>query len=171
MPQLRQEGDLYVTGNISGGSISLSSGAVTNSSVVANAGIERTKVVQQLQLPYAQAPGSDIATATLDLYLARAAGTVVSVEAAVTGVAATGDRSVTVDVHKSTGGGAFATILSAPITLDIANALRVLEAGTVSSAAYVDGDLFRMIVTQVAGTTGTRPQGLIVTTTIGENPQ
>ncbi len=171
MAQTRLEGDLYVTGSISGASFTPPASSITNASIAAAAGIDRTKVVHQLQLPYAQAPGSDIATATLDLYIARAAGTVVSFEAAITGLAASGDRSVTVDLHKSTGGGAFATVLSAPIALDIGNTIRVLEAATVGSAAYVDGDLFRIIVTQVAGTTGTRPQGLIVTTTLGENPQ
>ncbi len=171
MAQSRIESDIYVVGNLSAQTFTLPASSVTNASIQAAAAIDRTKVIHQLHLPYAQAPGSDIATATLDLYIARAAGTVVSFEAAITGLAATGDRSVTVDLHKSTAGGAFASVLSAAITLDIANTIRVLEAATVSSAAYVDGDLFRIIVTQVAGTTGTRPQGLIVTTTIGEAPQ
>lgn len=165
------QNDLHVAGALSCNSFTPPASCITNNSVVAAALIDRTKLVHQLALPYYQAPGSDIATATADIYIARATGSVVSFEAAVTGTAATGDRSVTVDLHKSTGGAAFATVLSAAITLNSSDTIRVNDAATISSASYVDGDLFRVVVTQVAGTTGTRPQGLVVTLTMSENPQ
>jgi hypothetical protein len=163
------QGDHYYTGNVRFRDVDLSEQCVNDDHVASDADIAATKLVHQFPLNYTQAPGSDIATATLDLHIAYGDGDIVSVEAAVTGVAATGDRSVTVDLHKSTGGAAFATVLSAPITLDIGNALRVLEAGSLSTTTYLDGDLLRMIVTQVAGSAGTRPQGLIVTVFVREN--
>lgn len=171
MPQLRQEGDIFATGNISGGSMTIPSGSVTDSSIAANAGVQRTKVVQQFALNHYQTTGTAVVAATQDIHIARAAGTVVAVEAAVTGAIATGgDRTVTIDVLKSTGAAAFATILSAALVLDNTNVLRTLEAATVNSAAYVDGDLFRITVA-VAGAAGNQAQGLIVTVTMGENPQ
>ena len=160
---------LHVT-NLTATNFTPPASCVTNAAVAAAAGIAATKLVHQFSLDYAQAPGSDIATATLDLHIAQATGEIVAFEAAITGVVATGDRSVTVDLQKSTGGGAFATVLSAAITLDSGNALRVLEAGTVSTTTFADGDLLRVVVTQVAGSTGTRPQGLAVTVTVRENP-
>ncbi len=171
MGQTRVEQDLYVSGNLSAQTVTLPASSVTNAAIIAAAAIDATKVVQQFCSEYAQAPGSDIATATLDAHIAYAAGTLVSVQAAVTGLAATGDRSATIDLQRSTAGGAFATVLSAPITLSIADTIRVPDTATISSAAYVAGDLFRWVITQVAGSSGTRPQGLIARALFRESPQ
>ncbi len=161
---------LYV-GRLSAGAFTIPASTVTNASVADAAGIEAEKVVHQFSLDYAQAPGSDIAAATMDLHICQAAGEVVAIQAAVTGVIASGDRSATVDVQKSTSGGAFASILTAVITLDSANTIRVPEAGTVTGGTTTTGAILRIIVVQPAGTTGTRPQGLIVTVTLQENSQ
>lgn len=171
MAQLRQEGDLHVTGTISAAVIQLPASSVGNSDIEAAAGIEATKVVHQFPLEYYQVPGTAIVAATVDLHISRAAGTVVAFEAAVTGAIATGaDRTVTLDLQKSTGAAAFASVLSATLVLDNTNVLRTLEAATIGTAAYVDGDLFRVTVA-VAGAAGNQAQGLIVTATLRENPQ
>ncbi len=150
---------LYV-GILTVGAIALPANAVnSDSQVAAGANIDSGKVGQEPGLNYAQAPGADIATATQDLTICNVAGTIDSVQAVVTGVQATGDRSATVMVQKSTGGGAFANVLSAVITLDSSATIRVAVSGTVSVPAFAAGDVLRVVVTQVAGTTGTRPPG------------
>jgi len=76
-----------------------------------------------------------------------------------------------VDLQKSTGGGAFATILTGTITLDSANTIRVAEAGTLTAgAACVVGDILRVVIT-VGGSSGTNPQGLVVRVVMREDAQ
>ncbi len=141
-------------------------GFLSNSHVAAGAAIDSGKLGQEPALNYYQAPGSDIATATADLHVCNVAGVVDTVQAAVTGVIASGDRSVTVDILKSTGGGAFASILTSVLTLNSSNTIRVPVDATITTTTFAATDLLRIVVTQIAGTTGTRPQGLIVSVTL-----
>ncbi len=160
------------------GTVNVTSAANLPDSSIRNANIaagsvDSGKLGQEPALNYYQAPGSDIATATADLHVCNVAGVVDSVQAAVTGVIASGvhalvhsrvsERSVTVDILKSTGGGAFASILTSVLTLNSSNTIRVPVDATITTTAFAAADLYRITVTQVAGTTGTRPQGLIVT--------
>lgn len=164
------DGNTHVNGEFSAKTMSLSAGSVGNAEVKASAAIDATKLIHQIPLDYQQAPGSNIAAATLDRHIALAAGNIVAIRAAITGVAAGGDREAIVDLQKSTGGGAFATVLTAPITLDDTAVLRTAIAGVISSANYVAGDILRFVIT-VAGASGTQPQGLVVTVWLREQPQ
>lgn len=154
-----------------GGTFTPPTGSITNASIVASAGIDASKVNHKFPLRYAQAPGSAIVAGTQDLHVvAGATGAIESVEAAITGAIATGgDRTVTIDIQKSTGGGAFATVLSATIQFDNGDTLRTASAGTVSDADLVDGDILRVVVT-VAGAAGAQAEGLIVTLFLQETP-
>ena len=80
-----------------------------------------------------------------------------------------GDKKWTVDVKKSTGAGAFATVLSAVVTIDTTSVDRRLQVGALSTAAiaYVDGDLFQVVVT-ATGATGSQGQGGCVTLWLDE---
>jgi hypothetical protein len=67
--------------------------------------------------------------------------------------------TVTLDLKKSTGGGAFASVLSAPITIDNANVDRVVEAATIAGATLTAGDVLEIVVTATASG-GTLPTGV-----------
>ncbi len=87
------------------------------------------------------------AASTMIVYECRVSAATVSFFRAVQAAKNTSSNTTTIDLKKSTGGGAFATILSAPIVLDSGNTDRVPEAGTISSASLVQGDLLQIVVT------------------------
>ncbi len=96
--------------------------------------------------------------------MAYAAGTLVDFSVWIEVVGTGGGMSVTVDLKKSTGAGAYATVLNA------STAVRTQVQGTITSAAYVAGDIFEAVVTATAGG-GTLPTGLSVRLTGIENSQ
>jgi len=164
------DGDLTVRGSLVPTRVALPSGSVTDATVTAGAKIGAAKVVHRFAISATQVPGTAVVAETRDLFIARAAGTVVAVEAAITGAIATGtDRHVFVDLHKSTGAGAFASVLSADIDLDDGSTLRTAVAGTITSASYVAGDIFRLVVA-VSGSDAAQAEGLIVTVHFDEEP-
>ena len=143
-------------------------GSFADAAIAAGAAIDHSKVEHRYALDYAQAPGTAIVAATIDLHTAYSAGGVLAIKGTVTGVIATGaDRTVTIDLHKSTAGGAFATVLAAPIVLDNTNVLRTPEAGTVTVTTFVADDLLRLLIT-VAGAAGNQGEGLSVVAHIWE---
>lgn len=170
MAQSTHNGDLFVAGNLGARTMSIPAGTISNDAVAAGAAIAATKLEHQFALYYQQAVGSNVAAATVGLHVCRGTtGEIVSVEAALIGQVPDGNRTAVVDLKKSTGGGAFASVLAAAITLDSANTIRVAEAGTVSSADLVDGDILQIAVT-LGGDADLHPQGLIVTVNLREDP-
>lgn len=143
--------------------------SVNDASIEALAGIQATKVVQQLSHYIDQVAGTAIVAATRTFHIARASGTIASIEAVITGTVTAGDYTATIDLKKSTGGGAFASVLSATIVMDSGNIVRVLEAGSINSSSYIDGDLLQTTVA-VAGASGSQSQGLTILVTLWENP-
>ena len=132
--------------------------------------ISDEKVIHRLAVHYSQNPGSAIVAETKDVHIVNgASGTLVNVLAAVTGVAAAGAYVATVDVQKSTGGGAFATILTSVLTIDSAVAIRTKIEAAIANDALIEGDILRVIVA-VSGGSGTQPQGLQVTFALAETP-
>lgn len=115
-------------------------------------------------------PSTTVAALTKDVHIVRGAtGTLVGFEATINGTIATGaDRTVTVDLHKSTGAGAFATVLSSTIGFTNSSTLRTAVAAVFSSTTLVDGDMLRIIVT-VAGAAGNQAIGLFGTITMEES--
>jgi hypothetical protein len=167
--QTQFESDLYVNGNISARTITLPNTTVTNAMVAAAADIAATKLEHQRAISMHQVPGSAVVAETRDIHIVRGAtGGLLQLEAAITGTIATGaDRTVTIDLHKSTAAGAFATVLSGTVVLDNTSVLRTPEAATFSSTSLVDGDILRLVVT-VAGAAGNQALGLVVTLTFTE---
>ncbi len=142
---------------------------LVDANVDAAAAIKSTKLQHRFEFAHSQT--GTIGAAKEYVRIVRGAtANVLQIEAAVTEVLATDvSRTVTVDLQKSTGGGAFASILSATIVLDTSSVLYVPEAGTLASGALTDGDLLRIVVT-VAGGAGAQAQGLLVSVTIDEDP-
>ena len=77
---------------------------------------------------------------------------------------------MTVDLKKSSGGGAFASVLTAALVINSATAVRTAVAAVLDAAKddYAAGDVFEVVVS-VSGT-GTQAQGLVVTVFFEERP-
>jgi hypothetical protein len=126
--------------------------------------------VHHFAATFAQKDGVDVATETRIVHIANAAGTLAAVKAVVNQAAAGGDKNFTIDVKKSSGGGAYASMLSAAITMNSGNTARVAVAGTPGATpTYVAGDVLEIVIT-TGGSTGNQAQGLAVTLLLQENP-
>jgi hypothetical protein len=114
--------------------------------------------------------GPAVAVAALTQWLhivSGSTGALVRFEAAIALGPTGADRTITVDLQKSTGGAAFASVLSATIGFVDASVERVPVAATFSSTALTDGDILQVVVT-VAGSAGNPATGLTVTLTYDE---
>ncbi len=159
---LQTPGDVIAGGNlIAAGNLVLSAGALPASYMAA----------ASQKASYAQVPGTSIVAATQDLtIIGGSTGRSVRVMAANNGALASDNTNIiTIDVHRSTGGGAFATILTAPITFTNTDSLRTYKVVTPNTTALLAGDILRVIIT-VAHSTGTQAQGLIVVVDWQEAP-
>jgi hypothetical protein len=135
----------------------------------ANNRIPAETVEHQFSIPkVCFGPATNIAALTDFVWAANADGEIVGVDVFIEG-AATGDRTATIDIKKSNGGGAYATVLSSPVTVNSSTAIRTAVPATIASAAYVAGNSFEVVVT-VGGSTGTQPTGLLVMVYIREMP-
>jgi len=172
MPLDVMKNDRTYSGTVSyTGTINVPAGTIDNADVNAGAAIAATKLEHQFPISKGLvAPGVAVTAMTKLLHIvAGATGEIVSIEAAVTTIATGADRSLSVDLQKSTAGGAFATVLSATADIDDEDTVRTAYAGTVSSASLVDGDILELIVT-VAGSAANQAEGLIVTVQLREDP-
>lgn len=114
-------------------------------------------------------PSTTVAAVTRVLHIVRGSQHVaLGLEATICGAIATGaDRTVTIDLQKSTGGGAFASILSSTIQFTDASTLRTAIAAVIDSANLIAGDILQLVVT-VAGAAGDQATGLNITYTFTE---
>jgi len=151
--------------------IKFSGGGIQDGDVAPGAAIAATKLKHQF--PISQelfAPGVTIAALTRLLHIVRGAkAEVVGFEAIITTAATDASRTVTVDLLKSTGGGAFATILTTTINITSTTTIRVPVAAVVASPSLVDGDILELTVA-VAGSTGAQAQGLLASVMLREDP-
>lgn len=99
----------------------------------------------------------------------RTGGVLQKLEAIITETILTGDRTVTIDLKKSTGGAAFATVLSATIQFANGDTLLVKETATLSDTTFSAGDVFELSIV-TAGSTGTQPAGVAVHLSAYEHP-
>lgn len=168
---IRDDVDRVMSGSwVFTGSVTLPANSVDEDNVTTAALFAADNLMARFPVFTEQAAGSAVTAQTHVVHVAAYAGAVTGVEA-VCATAPTGDYTITVDVQKSTGGAAFATILTATFDLDSGNSDRVLEAGTVDGTKddYADGDILQVVVT-VSGSTGTQGQGLCVTVFCEEEP-
>jgi hypothetical protein len=114
-------------------------------------------------------PTTTVTALTQDIHIVRGAtGTLLAIQAAICGTIATGaDRTVTVDLQKSTGAGAYATVLSSTVGFTNVSVLRTAVSGVLSGTSVIVADILRLIVT-VAGAAGAQALGLVVTVTMEE---
>lgn len=143
-----------VCDNLIAGTMALPNSCVSNANVSTSAAIAASKMQQQYQPTYGQ---SGTATSvTIPLHHVR--GATASLEAFSAGSIgiAVGAATVTADIRKNG-----VTCLSAVITLDTGNTTYIAEAGTISVASAVAGDIFTLVIVATAGG-GTLPTGLFV---------
>ena len=169
-----QQNDYHVAGALSAASFTPPASCITDNAVAANAGVQATKLIHQnpgvpdcLEL---FGPTTTVTALTKTLGMAHASGTLVAFGAWIEVVASGADRTITVDLQKSTGGGAYATVLSATAGFTNGSTVRSLVSGTLSSTSYVAGDIFRIVVT-VAGAAGAQATGLSAKLIVRESPQ
>lgn len=164
-------GDLQANGSVYCTGLYATGATITNAMISGSAAIAASKIVHKYVFPVYQYTGTAVVAQTNDIHIVSGAtGVIESAEAVITGAIATGgDRTVTVDIHKSTGAGAFSTICSATIGFTNASVLRTIAAAAFSSTSLVDGDIIR-VVTTVAGAAGNQAQGLLVTVKLREDP-
>lgn len=151
--------------------ISFTGGGIRNADVASGAGIEATKIEHQQSIDrqlYAEG-AAVVALASELLHISQASGTIVGFEAIITTQATGADRTVNVDLQKSTGGGAFASITTTDVEIDDTTVILTPVAAVISNTSLADGDILRAVVT-VAGSAGAQAAGLLVTLTLREDP-
>ena len=152
----RWPGDMHVPGLLTMDAINLPVSAVGDTEIDPARPISALKVEKQYIVEHKQAGA--VVNKLEPVHVAfGATGELVSVEAG-TIVLCTGTSTITIDVLKNG-----VTVLSAPLVLDSANTIRVLEAAGINPAAdsYVAEDWFDVQIT-IATPTGAVGQGLIV---------
>lgn len=169
-------GDLQVLGTASFSKVSLPAGGVANVNVQAGAAgnyLAATKLQHQAPVRYNQAPGSAVVADTQDVVVVNGAtGLITAFQAAITGLIATGaDRVLNLDLQKSTGGAAFASVLTATLQFTNADTLRTMKSASLDNTktAVVAGDLLRVVAT-VAGAAGAAAQGVVATLNLYQDP-
>jgi len=170
MAQSYVSSDLFVQGSLSAKQTVLSAGCVNDAAVVAGAGIEATKVVHQFAKSVDQKPGTAVVAATDLVHQVFPAGTTVSVIAGLlvsVVTPPTGTDTVTIDLKRSTGGGAFASVLSAALVLSSSTPALTPQSASVASPDLNGSDLLEIVVT----VSGASAEGLIVEVFLRENPQ
>ena len=164
MARTRQEGDFHVTGHLTGKTMGIPAGTLTNAGVNGSAAIATTKMRHQYIKVYAQESATSAADGAEVIHIAHGAtGTIVGF-AAGSVVANVGAATVTVDLLKNG-----TTVLSAVITLDSANTNYVVEDGTVNTTAYVDDDVLEVVIDGTAGG-GTLALGVFAKALLREDP-
>lgn len=150
-----------------GSAVKLPAAAVGDGQFDANSPLATAKQRHRKQVAYAQPNGSAAAAEQKAVHVGYGAtGSVIGVRAGVRtqGAAGTGGMSVTVDVRKNG-----TSVLTAVVTIDATTAAFAKVPGSVSTPAYVTGDVFEVVVTATAGG-GTLPQGLFVDLIFDEDP-
>ncbi|HEV7281059.1 MAG TPA: hypothetical protein VGN57_12715 [Pirellulaceae bacterium] len=166
----RIEGSAHFTGTLTANAITLPDGCVDDDAVAVGAQIAASKVFHQPPVSRQLFESSTTVAAKDELLsiIYGATGSIVAFRAACA-VAPTDDHTFTVDLQKSTSGGAFASVLVDPIEFTVSDTARVAKSGTVETASLVVGDILKTVVA-VTGTTGTQATGLVVTLTHTESP-
>ena len=146
-------------------------GGIRNTDVAPAAGIAATKVEHQFPIGRQLfAEGVAItALASKLLHISNKAGTIVAFEGVITTQATGADRTVSVDLQKSTSGGAFASITTTAIEIDNTTVIRTTVPASLSSVTLAEGDILRAVVT-VAGSASAQAAGLLITLTLRESP-
>lgn len=156
-------GDVQFTGTIG-----LPSGSLTDAMVAASANVTQSKLEHRHVISYHQVGGTDVVSATIPLYLAYKGVTVLGVEAMAIAAPTGGDKKFTIDVKKSTAGGAAATILTAVLDFASKTNLTAYAATLSGTPTMIATDMLEVVIA-ASGSTGSQGQGLVVNIYVAEN--
>lgn len=150
-------GDFQVRGTLKADKFDPPAKCIDNAAIEDAAGIEATKVDQQIIMEHRQAHGTAVVTKRETIHVALgAAGELIQLNISLVVKCITGAK-VQVMVKKNG-----TDMLAAALELDDADAnYAVVTTSTFISAPYVRNDVFEVVVTPVAGG-GTIGQGLLV---------
>jgi hypothetical protein len=155
--------NVHVRGTLSADQFTIPDSAVGDDQIKTGDPVAATKLQNRQTKTYGQPGGSVSTTERRIIHTAQAAGSVVSFQAG-SRTANVGAATITADLQKNG-----VSVLSAVITLDNANVAYTPEAGTVTTTAYVAGDVFEVVLTATAGG-GTLGNGAYATAVFDENP-
>lgn len=149
--------------------VDIPQGGITNAMIASSPPVSASKLTRHQSIDVElYGPAVTVAALTKWLHIVRGgSGTLIGFEAAIAVVATGADRTITVDLQKSTGAGSFATVLSSTCGFTNVSAVRTPVAAVISSAGIVDGDILEVVVT-VAGSASAQATGLTVTLTYEE---
>jgi hypothetical protein len=168
MGTVRDPNDYMWSGNHQfGGGFALPDGCITDAKVPAGANIDEAKFEHRAPVKCAQA--GTVVAATESIYIAFRPGVVAGFKAVLDTIPTGADRTITIDIKKSTAGGAYASILSAPLVLDDDSVAKVVEDFSISGTPAIAEDDILQIVITVAGSAGAQGAGLLVWGVVVEN--
>jgi len=166
MSQTTFNEDIYAP-NISCKSIKATGPCISNAMIEAAAAISATKLEHRYNAKYAQKAGTDVVSETMPVHTCRAAAVVTAIEVVPIVAPTGGDKQFTVNVRKGNAGGAFATILSAVVTIDQSDASRTVYTATINAPNLAAGDTLDVVIT-ASGATGSQGQGVLVNVHVEE---
>lgn len=150
-----------ICNNFSCSSMKIPAGAVSDASVASGAAISASKIIHQYPKHYQQNTSAAVVADNQYSHIVNGATcTLAYVKAAVDTPATGADRTVNVDLQRSTGGAAFASVLTSTISFTNASTARTVVSGSIATAALAQGDILKWVVT-VAGAAGNQAIGLI----------
>ena len=163
---------MAVTADIQSATITLPPKSLTDAWWSATSGDELVIAKQRHRkgVPLFLTDGTDVTALSQVVHIADGKGLVTGVEVTPGETAPNGgDKIFTVDVLKSTGGGAFASILLTTKAINTSSTALTPETATVQTTAYGKGDAFQIAVT-VSGSSGNQGQGGCVVLWLDEEP-
>jgi len=152
----RHEGDHHFTGNLSAVTMTIPSGAVSNTHVAAAAAIAASKQQHRYANNLSQPADDTSVDEDKAIHIVYGStGEIISFEAG-SATACEGDGEINVDLRKN---GLTSSLLNSVIKLDSDNTAYVAEAGVIDSADLIDGDVVRVVIS-TAKTSGTVGKGV-----------
>lgn len=149
--------------------IEFTGGGLRNSDVATGAGIAASKLKHQYTIDAELIEqGTEISAVEKLLHIVRGGTATLVAFEGITAAEGVTSGTVNVDLQRSTGGAAFASITTTDIVIQYNSAELVPIAATLNTTALVDGDVLKAVVSIAGG--GTYPDGLLVTLTIEEDP-
>lgn len=152
-------------------SLSISSGNLAANKYDSSNRRKAEYVEHEHKMQYSTATdATTVAAVTKTLGAVHYAGQVVEVSVTPITAPTGGDLAYTVDIKRSTGAGAFASILTGVLTIDSSSVSRTAEYCTLSGTpTLARGDLLQVVIA-VSGSTGTQGAGVDVSIRIRESP-
>lgn len=143
-------------------------GFVSNDGVASGAAIDAAKLIHVTNFKHQQDQTAAVVAKSEYAYIVHGSScTVAGVTAMVDTVATGADRTVSVDLQRSTAGGAFSSILTTPLVLNNSNVARMPVSAALSVTSLTQNDVLKWVVT-VAGAAGSQASGFIAEATLFE---